>query len=89
MNFSINGRSAAPVRERMFNALCEHPCGLTVNELIEIVYRGAKEPAYAVGCVQAASHFINARFKDQKIGLRIRGSGGRGSRYRIYVIRQR
>lgn len=61
----------SPVQDNILDALCRHRC-LTTDELIEQVYRGAREPDFAKESIWVAIHKINKR----------PGIGVRFSRYR-------
>jgi hypothetical protein len=72
----------------IFNALAEHPYGLRMQELIPIVYPDPdKEPEYAASAVSVAVYNANKWWKKQRSMLRIRGQGGPGSVYRIWIAR--
>ena len=87
MDVFSNNLYAAPVSRRLFDALAEHPYGLTMRKLIEIVYNGCREPEYAASSLQVCAMRFNRRAKAQGLGLQIRGSGGPGSKYQIWIVK--
>ena len=80
-------RTGAAVIEQIFSALCDRPYGLTNPELRAAVYSGAHEPDWAPECIQVAVCRFNRLAKRAGLGLRIRGGGGPGSRYLLYLAR--
>ena len=79
-------RSGAPICGALFNALCEHPYGLTSAELIWKIWKGKCEPNWPGINVRVAH--INQAAKKHRAGLRIRGRGGPGSKYLIHIVRE-
>ena len=79
--------SRSPVKQRIFSALCEHPYGLTNGQLIARVYKGAREPTWAEGSIQAAVYAFNKIMRQMGSCLRIKGNGGPGSIYRIWIVK--
>jgi hypothetical protein len=76
--------------ESIFSALCERPYGLTNAELCDHAYAERKEPPlWAEACVGSAVMRFNNYAKENRLGLRIRGLGGPGSKYLIYVAREK
>lgn len=74
-----------PVGSRVFFALCERPYGMTCDELIQAVYNGSGEPDWARSSVSACIHKLNRRLKQRGSLFSIRGYGGPGSRYQIFL----
>ena len=81
------GEHGGPVIETLFRALCEHPYGLTNLQLRALIWPAAREPESAISCVQVAAHSFNRRAAKVGLWLRITGSGGPGSIYRLYLAR--
>lgn len=79
----------APVSSRIFDALCAHPYGLTAKELVDIVYADDPDggPDWAYESIGLCAWRINHKAKKEGLGVRIRGHGGPGSKYLIYVVR--
>jgi hypothetical protein len=74
---------------RIFRALCEHPYGLTMSELITQVYPDpAREPTDPEGTVQVTLCKANAKWRAAGELFQIRGQGGPGSKYRIFIQRK-
>lgn len=82
-------RRETPRLEKLFYALCEHPYGLTNAELCDIVYGGDADggPDKANEVLNVLVSNFNRYARKDKLGLRIRGTGGPGSRYLIWVVR--
>jgi len=80
---------SSPISERLFDALCTHPYGLTSKELVEKMYFDREDggPLTAAESISVRVCYINKRFERLGISLRIRGHGGPGSRYQIYVVK--
>ena len=79
----------APVSGRIFDLLCEHPYGLTSRELADKVYADDPDggPDWAAESINGLVWQMNQRAKKEGLGIRIRGHGGPGSKYLIYVVR--
>ena len=79
----------APIAEALFAALCAHPYGLTNNALCELIYghRADGGADHAQWSLQVTVCSFNRRAAKAGLGLRIRGSGGPGSKYLIYVVK--
>ena len=77
------------VARRVFEALCAHPYGLTVNELIAIAYHGASEPDWARSSLQVCICLFNRKAIKNRWGLRIHGTGGPSSKYLIWLVRDK
>jgi hypothetical protein len=76
------------IHPRIFDALCAHPYGLKMQELIPHVYPDPdREPDWAANCITASVCRMNKRWRAEKSMLRVRGSGGPGSRYQIWIAR--
>jgi hypothetical protein len=75
--------------EGVFSILCEHPYGLTNSELCDHVYTSREPPLWAEGNISSAVWHFNGYARSNRLGLRIRGWGGPGSRYMIYVVRDK
>lgn len=71
----------------VFEALCERPYGLTKRELMTAVYGGRKEPEWADSSVSVCISRFNRLSNLNRWGLQIRGHGGPGSKYLIWVHR--
>jgi hypothetical protein len=82
----LYGSKFAPVAERFFQALCDHPYGLTAQEAAAIIYgaKGGPEGVKAVLCTTA--HGINKRARKAGLGIRVRGHGGPGSKWQVWII---
>ena len=81
------GRNGGAVIESMFRALCAHPYGLTNPELRAETWPVLTEPEWAESCIQVAVVRFNRLAKKRGLGLRIRGGGGPGSKYLLYVVK--
>jgi hypothetical protein len=75
--------------EGVFSILCEHPYGLTNSELCDHVYANKEPPLCAEGNISSATWRFNGYARSNRLGLRIRGGGGPGSRYMIYVVKEK
>lgn len=73
---------------RAFFALCNNPYGLTANQLAYEVYNGVQEPEWAKSSMQVCFVVFNRKAAKNHWGLRIRGHGGPGSKYQIWVVRE-
>ena len=79
-------KAGAPVSDTIFRELCEHPYGLTAAQLIEKIFRGVNEPdEYQVSARVA---HMNRKMEQHRMGLRVRGHGGPGSIYLLYVVKE-
>lgn len=76
-----------PVGGRIFAALCEHPYGLTSNQLKELVYHPDFEPD-AIECISVIVHRMNWWWRDHNSMFRIRARGGPGSTYKLWIARR-
>ena len=81
------GRHGGAVIEGMFRALCAYPYGLTNPQLRAAIYSPGCEPEWSQNCIQVGVCRFNRLAKRRGLGLRIRGSGGPGSKYRLYVVK--
>lgn len=96
--YSTAGRIFADVEpkhrvHRIFNALCEHPYGLTIHQLVDVVYGDDLEggPDDPWETIRVALHFFNRYAKRTKFGLRIWNNsyhGGHGWRYQIWIVKE-
>lgn len=77
----------APIVSRAFFALCNNPYGLTAKQLAYEIYYG-NEPAWAINSMHVSFMYFNRKSAKNRWGLRIRGSGGPGSKYQIWVVRE-
>lgn len=76
------------VSDRIFQALCENPYGLTCDELIEYVYPDPDhEPDMAADNIRVHISMMNTRWKKRNAGFRVKPAGMK--RYRIFVRRVR
>ncbi len=72
----------------IFDALCEHPYGLTIDQLVEIIYPNPdKEPARAVDSTRVRISYMNKHWREQNQGFRIKAAGMK--RYAIFIRRVR
>lgn len=81
------GRHGGAVIEGMFRALCAYPYGLTNPQLRAAIYSPGREPEWSQNCIQVGVCRFNRLAKRRGLGLRIRGSGGLGSKYLLYVVK--
>lgn len=73
---------------KIFDLLCDHPYGLTAKQLAEQVWTADDGgPDWWNSSIQVSVLRINRLAQACGIGLRVRGSGGPGSRYQIWVVR--
>ncbi len=75
-----------PVGRSIFDALCDHPYGLSTQELIPHCYSVRHEPDYAVTSIHCIIMRMNRRFAENRSCFRIRANGGPGSKYRIFIV---
>ena len=84
---------------RIFYALCEHPYGLTREELVDIIYGDDPDggPLAAGNCISVNVWRFNVLARRHRIGLRIgmrkgdkrmRRGGGKGVRRCLWVVRE-
>lgn len=78
----------APIVSRAFYALCNNPYGLTAKQLAYEIYYGISEPEHSRNSMQVCFLQFNRKAAKNRWGLRIRGQGGPGSKYQIYVVRE-
>lgn len=81
--------TSAPLQDRIFQVLIEHPYGLKRTELIDIVYgdRADGGPNFPQAGIAAAIFKLNKRFKKQGLWLRVRGRGTWGLITQIWIER--
>jgi hypothetical protein len=75
--------------EGVFSILCEHPYGMTNSELCDHIYARVEPPLHADGNISSAAWRFNKYAQKKRLGLRIRGSGGPGSKYMVYIVREK
>lgn len=75
------------VMQAIFNALCDNPRGLTAHELISWVYKGNKEPTWAISSIQVCCVKFNQRMAEVGSCIRIKGTPGPGGRRQIWIVR--
>lgn len=76
------------IRACIFDALCEHPHGLTVHELIEVIYSDPdQEPDNAVANIRVRIHQMNKSFQKKNELFRIGPAGLK--RYALFIRRMR
>lgn len=85
----VGGSNEMPRNEnlpdKIFDALCANPYGLTMNQLIEAVYPDPdREPDGANGCIRHTVEKMNRRWRQDRALLRIRGSRT-DRRYRVWI----
>lgn len=74
--------------DRVFDALCVHPYGLTMGELIPLVYLDPnREPEHPEWVLPAVICHANKKWRTAGELIQIRGSGGPGSKYQIWIKR--
>lgn len=72
----------------IFDALCEHPYGLTKDQLVEVVYPNPdKEPDWAITSLTVCICRMNKKLKRDNSPFRIKPAGLK--RYAIFVRRVR
>lgn len=75
------------LRPRIFDALCGHPYGLTMNQMLEAVYPDPdREPDCAYSCLTSTIYRMNLRYAQRHELFRIRGSKT-DKRYRLWIVR--
>jgi hypothetical protein len=79
----------AAVMSNVFNALCAHPYGLTVRQLVEQAYTVTNEPDWAASSITVMICHFNKLARRHGWRLYIRGNGGPGSKYQIYIGNQK
>ena len=89
------GYYADSVLARTFNALCEHPYGLTSAEIVDLIYADDPTggPLTACRSVRANVFRFNLLARRQRLGLRIHvrigDRPGRGAgRFCLWVVRE-
>jgi hypothetical protein len=88
-------RNQVPVMGRIFDALCEHPYGLSIRELVDFVYSDDPDggPSWANNSINVTICRFNAHAKKEKLGVRIWSKNGRGTihyghRHFIFIVRE-
>lgn len=71
----------------VFEALCKHPYGLTQQELIAVVYKGAHEPDWAYNCICVCCCRFNRIAERKGWSLRVRGKNGPGGKRQIWIVK--
>jgi hypothetical protein len=71
------------VRQRAVNLIAGRRNGISLNELIELIYadRPNGEPDFAASSIKTTIHYANRALQPQ--GYRIRSTLGPGARYRL------
>lgn len=80
----------SPVSRRIFDALCDCPYGVTLRELADRVYGGdlGGGPDGLPNTMHVRIKHMNSALRAAGLGLYVRGDGGPGSRYRLYLYRR-
>ena len=87
----MTGVDKGTILQRIFNALCEHPYGMTTSELMQILY-GADADGGPDSDHGIAVHRIHFNTQAEKAGAPFRihcRIGGPGHRYQIWLRRVR
>jgi len=78
--------------QKMFNALCEHPYGLTWRELTDILWGDDADggPLTASNNLQVLAVRFNAFARQKRASIRIKSgqAGGAGTRFQIWIVRE-
>ena len=75
---------SGPLRNRVLELVARRPNGISMMELVGIVYMGCREPPWAVGSVKSTVFQMNKELKPQ--GYMIRARHGPGARYRLLRV---
>jgi hypothetical protein len=77
-------------RWKIFEALCEHPMGLSAPDLIDLLYSSRADggPDYPGSTVRMHIQHFNHEAKANRLGIRIRSIAESGRRYRVCIIRE-
>lgn len=73
------------MQERLFQILRRAPDGLTCGQIIDVIYANRRDGGPAHNIVSVMAKCINRKIVP--LGLRIRGTGGPGSVYRLLRVR--
>ena len=75
------------VMQAVFNALCANPRGLTSEQLVTFVYRGCKEPDWAVNSICVTCTRFNKKAREGRWSFRVRGTPGPGGKRQIWIVK--
>lgn len=80
-------RKMGPVGQRIFDALCSNPYGLTSRQLVDIVYRDDPDggPLSDRNAIDVRIVHMNRMWRRRGVGLRIRSRGHWG--YQVWITR--
>lgn len=86
-NPKIEDYVTAPLELGVFNAVVARPYGLTVDEIVDALYGHREDggPEYARNIVSTRLVSLNRKLKP--LGMRIKGWGGPGSKFHLYIRR--
>lgn len=86
-NPKIEDYLAGKLEVVLFNAVAERPYGVTSAELVDILYGHRRDggPEWAANSISVILHRLNKKIA--VLGLRIRGWGGPGSKFHLYIRR--
>lgn len=89
MNTLFSERKAMPVMEALFNALCEHPYGLTNKEIADKIYADREDggPDWSAVAINLHVMRFNRFAKQYGLNLRIRSLTNSGRRYSLFLVR--
>jgi hypothetical protein len=77
-------------RWKIFEALCEHPMGLAMPELVEVCYAGRPDggPIAPESAIRNHIQRFNIEARTKRLGIRISSVCESGRRFRVWILRE-